>query len=181
MSTFSSIIAGFGGQGSLLMGKIMAYAGMLEGKEVSWCPSYGPEMRGGTSNCSVIYSAEEIAAPVIDHPDILIAFNEPSLDKFEGSVVKGGIIIVNSDIVHKHTTRDDVTFIEIPVDSLAAEINKRGANVYMLGALLPVFKDITLESAIGAVEHVFESKPKVIPSNIECLKAGKAYMEKLLK
>ena len=181
MSTFSSIIAGFGGQGSLLMGKIMAYAGMLEGKEVSWCPSYGPEMRGGTSNCSVIYSAEEIAAPVIDHPDILIAFNEPSLDKFEGSVVKGGIIIVNSDIVHKHTTRDDVTFIEIPVDSLAAEINKRGANVYMLGALLPVFKDITLESAIGAVEHVFESKPKVIPSNIECLKAGKAYMENLLK
>ena len=175
------LLAGFGGQGILFMGKMLAYFGLYENKEVSWLPSYGPEMRGGTSNCSVIYSAEEIAAPVIDHPDILIAFNEPSLDKFEGSVVKGGIIIVNSDIVHKHTTRDDVTFIEIPVDSLAAEINKRGANVYMLGALLPVFKDITLESAIGAVEHVFESKPKVIPSNIECLKAGKAYMEKLLK
>ena len=175
------IISGFGGQGVLSLGKFISYSAIHQNLNTSWLPSYGPEMRGGTSNCSVIYSAEEIAAPVIDHPDILIAFNEPSLDKFEGSVVKGGIIIVNSDIVHKHTTRDDVTFIEIPVDSLAAEINKRGANVYRLGALLPVFKDITLESAIGAVEHVFESKPKVIPSNIECLKAGKAYMEKLLK
>ena len=155
------IISGFGGQGVLSLGKFISYSAKHQNLNT--------------------YSAEEIAAPVIDHPDILIAFNEPSLDKFEGSVVKGGIIIVNSDIVHKHTTRDDVTFIEIPVDSLAAEINKRGANVYMLGALLPVFKDITLESAIGAVEHVFESKPKVIPSNIECLKAGKAYMEKLLK
>ena len=175
------MISGFGGQGVLSLGKFISYSAIEQNLNTSWLPSYGPEMRGGTANCSVIYSADEIAAPVIDHPDILIAFNEPSLDKFEGSVKEGGIIITNSDIVHKKTTRKDVRFFEIPVDTLAAEINKRGANVYMLGALLPLFKEISLESAIGAVEHVFESKPKVIPANIECLKAGNEYMKKLIK
>ena len=174
------ILAGFGGQGILSMGKFIAHAGLEEGRNVSWLPSYGPEMRGGTANCSVIYSSEEIAAPVIDRPDILIVFNEPSLDKFEASVKEGGVIISNSDIVHKKPTRKDVTHYEIPVDTLAAEINKRGANVYMLGVLLPLFGDITEEAATKAVEHVFEAKPKVIPSNIECLKAGIAYMKKLM-
>ena len=174
-------ISGFGGQGVLSLGKFISYSAIEQNLNTSWLPSYGPEMRGGTANCSVIYSADEIAAPVIDHPDMLIAFNEPSLDKFEKSVKPGGIIIINSDIVHKKTTRTDVTFYEIPVDTLAAAINKRGANVYMLGALLPLFKEISEESAIKAVEHVFEAKPKVIPMNIECLKAGNEYMKKLIK
>ena len=175
------IISGFGGQGVLSLGKFISYSAIEQNLNTSWLPSYGPEMRGGTANCSVIYSHEDIAAPVIDHPDILIVFNEPSLDKFENSVKAGGTIIINSDIVHKKTTRKDVRFFEIPVDTLAAEINKRGANVYMLGVLLPLFGDISEECAIYAVEHVFESKPKVIPSNIECLKAGIEYMKKLLK
>ncbi len=175
-------ISGFGGQGVLSLGKFISYSAIEQNLNTSWLPSYGPEMRGGTANCSVIYSAEEIAAPVIDHPDILIAFNEPSLDKFEGSVKKGGIIIINSDIVHKKTSRNDVKFYEVPVDTLASAINKRGANVYMLGVLLPIFGgDISEEAAIHAVEHVFESKPKVIPSNIECLKAGIEYMKNNLK
>ena len=174
-------ISGFGGQGVLSLGKFISYSAIEQNLNTSWLPSYGPEMRGGTANCSVIYSADEIAAPVIDHPDMLIAFNEPSLDKFEKTVKPGGIIIINSDIVHKKTTRTDVTFYEIPVDTLAAAINKRGANVYMLGALLPLCKEISEESAISAVEHVFEAKPKVIPMNIECLKAGIEYMKKLVK
>ena len=175
-------ISGFGGQGVLSLGKFISYSAIEQNLNTSWLPSYGPEMRGGTANCSVIYSAEEIAAPVIDHPDILIAFNEPSLDKFEGSVKEGGIIIINSDIVHKKTTRNDVKFYEVPVDTLASAINKRGANVYMLGVLLPIFGgDISEEAAVHAVEHVFESKPKVIPSNIECLKAGIEYMKNNLK
>ncbi len=175
-------ISGFGGQGVLSLGKFISYSAIEQNLNTSWLPSYGPEMRGGTANCSVIYSDEEIAAPVIDHPDILIAFNEPSLDKFENSVKEGGIIIINSDIVHKKTTRKDVKFYEVPVDTLASAINKRGANVYMLGVLLPIFGgEISEEAAIHAVEHVFESKPKVIPSNIECLKAGIEYMKKNLK
>lgn len=174
-------ISGFGGQGVLSLGKFISYSAIEQNLNTSWLPSYGPEMRGGTANCSVIYSSEEIAAPVIDKADILIAFNEPSLDKFENTVREGGIIIVNSDIVKKNTTRKDVKFYQIPVDTLASAINKRGANVYTLGLLLPIFGDISEEAAIHAVEHVFESKPKVIPSNIECLKAGIAYMKDLLK
>ena len=173
-------ISGFGGQGVLSLGKFISYSAIEQDLNTSWLPAYGPEMRGGTANCSVIYSADEIAAPVIDTPDILIAFNEPSLTKFEGTVKAGGIIITNSDVVKIKATRKDVKVYEIPVDTLASAINKRGANVYMLGALLPLFKDITLESAIKAVEHVFESKPKVIPANIECLKAGYEYMSKLI-
>lgn len=174
-------ISGFGGQGVLSLGKFISYSAIEQNLNTSWLPSYGPEMRGGTANCSVIYSAEEIAAPVIDHPDILIVFNEPSLDKFEHTVKPGGIVITNSDIVKKKVSRTDVTVYEIPVDTLAAQINKRGANVYMLGALLPLFHEISEEAAINAVEHVFEAKPKVIPMNIECLKAGIEYMKKLVK
>lgn len=174
------IISGFGGQGVLSLGKFISYSAIEQDLNTSWLPAYGPEMRGGTANCSVIYSAEEIAAPVIDTPDILIAFNEPSLTKFEGSVKKGGIIITNSDVVKIKATRTDCKVYEIPVDTLASAINKRGANVFMLGALLPLFKDISLESAQKAVEHVFENKPKVIPANIECLKAGHDYMSKLI-
>lgn len=174
-------ISGFGGQGVLSLGKFISYSAIEQNLNTSWLPSYGPEMRGGTANCSIIYSAEEIPAPVIDHPDVLIAFNEPSLVKFESTVKEGGIIIVNSDIVKIKTTRKDVTFYEIPVDTLAAQINKRGANVYMLGVLLPLFKEISEDSAIDAIKHVFESKPKVIPSNIDCLKAGIEYMKTHLK
>lgn len=174
------IISGFGGQGVLSLGKFISYSAIEQDLNTSWLPAYGPEMRGGTANCSVIYSADEIASPVIDRPDILIAFNEPSLVKFEGMVKQGGIIITNSDIVGIKATRKDCKVYEIPVDTLASAINKRGANVFMLGVLLPIFKDITMDSAVHAVEHVFEAKPKIIPVNIQCLKAGYEYMSKLV-
>lgn len=174
------IISGFGGQGVLSLGKFISYSAIEQDLNTSWLPAYGPEMRGGTANCSVIYSDGEIASPVIDSPDILIAFNEPSLVKFEGMVKPGGIIITNSDIVSVKSPRKDCKVFEIPVDTLASAINKRGANVFMLGILLPLFKDITMESAIHAVEHVFEAKPNVIPVNIKCLQAGYEYMSKLV-
>lgn len=174
-------ISGFGGQGVLSLGKFISYSAIAQNLNTSWLPSYGPEMRGGTANCSVIYSAEEIAAPVIDHPDFLLAFNEPSLVKFEKTVKPGGVIIVNSNIVHIEPTRKDVTIYKIPVDEMAAKINPRGGNIIMLGVLLPMFGDITEESAIHAIEHVFEEKPKVIPPNIECLKAGIAYAKEIMK
>lgn len=174
------IISGFGGQGVLSLGKFISYSAIEQDLNTSWLPAYGPEMRGGTANCSVIYSAEEIASPVIDSPDILVAFNEPSLVKFEGMVKPGGIIITNSDIVGIKATRKDCKVYEIPIDTLASSINKRGANVFTLGVLLPIFKDITMDSAVQAVEHVFEAKPKVIPANIKCLEAGYEYMSKLV-
>ena len=175
------IISGFGGQGVLSLGKFISYSAMEQDLNTSWLPSYGPEMRGGTANCSVQFSAEEIAAPVIDHPDILLAFNEPSLVKFENSVKPGGYIIVNSDIVKIECQRKDVTVYKVPVDGLAEKINKRGGNIIMLGILLPIFKEIKEESAIDAIKHVFEAKPKVIQPNIDCLKAGIEYTQNLMK
>jgi len=175
------VISGFGGQGVLSLGKFISYSAIEQNLNTSWLPSYGPEMRGGTANCSVIFDKNEIAAPVIDHPDILIAFNEPSLVKFEDTVKAGGIIITNSNIVKIPVKRTDVTVYEVPVDELAEKINKRGGNIIMLGMLLPLFKEISEESAIEAIKHVFEAKPKVIPPNIECLKAGIAHMNSLMK
>lgn len=172
-------ISGFGGQGVLSLGKFISYSAMYQNLNTSWLPSYGPEMRGGTSNCSVIYSAEPIAAPVIDHPDYLLAFNEPSLKKFEDSVVPGGTILINSDIVKIDVQRKDVKVYKIPVDTLAQKINPKGGNIIMLGILLELFGDLEEKYAIEAIEHVFESKPKVIPMNIECLKAGREYIKNL--
>ncbi|MBQ4049285.1 MAG: 2-oxoacid:acceptor oxidoreductase family protein [Clostridia bacterium] len=175
------IISGFGGQGVLSLGKFISYSAIEQDFNTSWLPSYGPEMRGGTSNVSVIFDKNEIAAPVIDHPDILIAMNDPSLAKFEDTVKPGGYIITNSNIVKLPVTRKDVTVYEVPVDDLAEKINKRGGNIIMLGMLLPIFKEISEESAINAIKHVFEAKPKVIEPNIQCLKEGIAYMQNLMK
>ncbi|MCL2821930.1 MAG: 2-oxoacid:acceptor oxidoreductase family protein [Firmicutes bacterium] len=166
------IISGFGGQGVLSLGKFIAHSALFQDLNTSWMPSYGPEMRGGTCNCSVIYGAGEVAAPVIDFPDILIALNEPSLDKFGPRVKKGGIIIVNSNIVKKKIDRSDVKFYEVPVDELAEKINKRGGNIITLGILIKLLGDLKQDSAEKAIKEVFADKPKVIEPNIKCLQAG---------
>jgi len=108
------IIAGFGGQGLMLMGRLLAYAGMLEGKKVAWMPSYGPEMRGGTANCTVIISSEEIASPVVTNPKTFIAMNKPSLDKFESSIQKDGLIVLNNSLIDQEVKRDDIKVLKIP-------------------------------------------------------------------
>jgi len=173
------IISGFGGQGVLSLGKFIALSALSQDLNTSWMPSYGPEMRGGTCNCSVIYGDGEIAAPVIDYPDVLIALNEPSLDKFGPNVVKDGIIIVNSNIVKKPVERKDVKVFKIPVDELAFKINKRGGNIITLGVLIQLLGDLKEACAEKAIREVFADKPQFVEPNVECLKQGMAFAAKL--
>ena len=121
MSTTRILFAGFGGQGILFAGKFLAYKGLIENKEVSWLPSYGPEMRGGTANCSVIISDEPIGSPIVSDPDVLVVMNLPSLDKYEDSVVSGGKIFVDSSLVDRKVKRDDVDVYYIPATKIAEE------------------------------------------------------------
>jgi 2-oxoglutarate ferredoxin oxidoreductase subunit gamma len=131
------LLAGFGGQGVLFAGKLIAEAGLIEGREISWLPSYGPEMRGGTANCSVVLSDEPIGSPLVTEPDVLIAMNQPSLDKFIGDVVPGGTVIIDSTMIPSVPPRADVRIIEMPATRLAEEAGLKGlANVVLLGRLM---------------------------------------------
>ena len=121
MSTLNILYAGFGGQGILFSGKFLAYEGLIAGKHVSWLPSYGPEMRGGTANCSVIISDEEVGSPIVDKPDVLVVMNLPSLDKYEDAVVPGGKIFVDSTLIERKVNRTDVSVFYIPATGIAAE------------------------------------------------------------
>jgi 2-oxoglutarate ferredoxin oxidoreductase subunit gamma len=131
------LLAGFGGQGVLFAGKLIAEAGLIEGRELSWLPSYGPEMRGGTANCSVCLSDEPIGSPLVTEPDVLIAMNQPSVDKFEVGVVPGGMVIVDSTMVQRVPEREDVRVYAVPATRLAEEAGLKGlANVILVGKLL---------------------------------------------
>jgi len=169
------IISGFGGQGVLLLGKLIAEAALIQELNTTWMPSYGPEMRGGTCNCTVQYAAGDISAPVVDQPDILIAMNEPSLDKFGPRVKPGGIIITNSNIVLKQCDRTDVKIYEIPMEEIAREANnKKGPNIVGLGAFVKLVGDIKEASACEAIKMTFSAPDKIkfVDSNIKCLKQG---------
>jgi len=129
------ILAGFGGQGVLLAGQIIAYAGMNEGKNVSWLPSYGPEMRGGTANCNVVVSDEEVGSPVVVEADCLIVMNRPSLEKYEKDLKPGGLLLLDSDLIEIEPTRSDIKVIKVPANSLAEQAGSiKAANMVMLGA-----------------------------------------------
>ena len=137
MSTISMILAGFGGQGILFAGKFLAYKGLVADKKLSWLPSYGPEMRGGTANCSVIISDDDIGSPIVSKPDCLMAMNLPSLDKFEGSVVAGGKIFVDSTLIERKVERDDVEAYYIPATAMAKELGYPTlANMIMVGKMM---------------------------------------------
>ncbi|MDO4710489.1 MAG: 2-oxoacid:acceptor oxidoreductase family protein [Peptostreptococcaceae bacterium] len=169
------ICAGFGGQGVMSMGQLLAYAGMLEDKNVSWLPSYGPEMRGGTANCSVIVADEEIGSPVItDDADIAIIMNLPSLLKFEKDVKPGGKIFVNESLIDQKVCRTDVEAYYVDANKIAADIgNPKAANLVMLGAALGKDKIVDSESILEAFKKVFgPSKEKFIPQNREALNQG---------
>ena len=134
------LFAGFGGQGLLFSGKVLAYKGLIEEKNVSWLPSYGPEMRGGTANCSVIISEDEIGAPIVLNPDVLVAMNLPSLDKYESAVKPGGTIFVESSLIGRRVQRTDVNVYYVPATGLAEEISApQLANMILMGKLLSVF------------------------------------------
>ncbi|MGI6004624.1 MAG: 2-oxoacid:acceptor oxidoreductase family protein [Christensenellales bacterium] len=168
------IIAGFGGQGVQSMGQMLAYAGMLEGKGVSWLPSYGPEMRGGTTNCNVIIADGGVGSPVVTRATSVMALNLPSLDKFENSVVPGGDLYINSSLVDRKCARDDINVYYIPCNELAAQIgNARVANIVMLGAFLEKSKAVSIQSVLDAIPGVLgERKKNLVPINKVALEKG---------
>ena len=170
------IFAGFGGQGMLLIGKFLAMACMLDGKHVSWLPSYGPEMRGGTANCSVIVSDAPVASPLVDKADVVVAMNRPSLDKFESHVKPGGTLVINSSLIDRKAERDDIQVVYCDATRIAEEVgNPKGANVAILGAMLqkaPVVSDELMSEAIRI--ELGERKAKFLPGNMKALEAGKA-------
>ena len=167
------IMAGFGGQGILLIGKMLAYAGMHEGKEVSWLPSYGPEMRGGTCNCTVVVSDKPVGSPVIRSPRAVLAMNLPSLEKFEPDIRPGGLLLINSSLINRGSDRKDLTVIEVPANQIATELgNPRGANMVALGAYLGATDAVSLDEVIAVIRETFAAKPAVIDINIEALRKG---------
>jgi 2-oxoglutarate ferredoxin oxidoreductase subunit gamma len=167
------IMAGFGGQGILLIGKMLAYAGMREGMEVSWLPSYGPEMRGGTANCTVVISDKPVGSPVIRSPRAVVAMNLPSLEKFEPDVRKGGLLLINSSLINRGAQRDDLTVIEVPANEMASDLgNPRGANMVALGAYLGATDAVSMDCVIEVIRETFAAKPAVIDVNIEALRKG---------
>lgn len=174
------IFAGFGGQGMLLIGKFLAEAGMETGKHVSWLPSYGPEMRGGTANCSVVVSDRLVASPLINVADTVLAMNKPSLLKFEGSVKAGGLLLINSSIIDIKTSRTDVDAVYVPCNEIAESIgNLKGPNVVFLGAYIAKKPDVISEDAIINAMRIElgEKKAKFLDGNIKALQAGMAYVK----
>lgn len=172
--THEIICAGFGGQGVMLIGQLIAYAGMFEGKNVSWVPSYGPEMRGGTANCSVVVSDEPVGSPVISEPNGVIVMNQPSLEKFLSAVKSGGVLVYNSSLITMKETRDDLQIIAAPANDLATELgNSKVANLVALGAFLQKTNVVTADGIGKALEKVLPPhRHKLIPLNLEALKKG---------
>ncbi len=168
------IIAGFGGQGVMSMGMLISYSGMKEGKEVSWMPSYGPEMRGGTANCTVIVSDKKIPSPLTSKADTVIAMNLPSMEKFSGMVKAGGYLFINSSLISKSCERDDIEVIKVPVNDIANKLgNSRIANMVMLGAYLSRKKIVDLEIIKKSLYNVLpERRHNLIPLNEKALDEG---------
>jgi 2-oxoglutarate ferredoxin oxidoreductase subunit gamma len=153
------IFAGFGGQGILLIGQMVAYSGMDVGLNVTWLPSYGPEMRGGTASCTVVVSDTPIGSPVVSSPEIAVVMNRPSLDKFGPMVRKGGLLFINSSLVDVRSGRSDIEEILIPCNDMAAKLgNPRAANIIMLGALIGRTKILSDSAIKGRIKYAFEKK-----------------------
>ena len=180
MKTTQILIAGFGGQGILFAGKFLAYKGLLEDLQVSWLPSYGPEMRGGTANCSVILSDDPVGSPIITHPDVLIAMNLPSLLKFEPTVQPGGVLIINSSLTDAKSSRDDLQVAYVPATEIAEQVgNPKGANVVILGAYMALRPDVVkVDTIIEAMkEELGPKKAKFLDGNVKALHAGMEYVK----
>lgn len=168
------LFAGFGGQGILFAGKFLAYKGLIENKQVSWLPSYGPEMRGGTANCSVIISDEPIGSPIVGSPDVLIAMNLPSLEKYENDVVPGGKIFVDSTLIAKKVERTDVDVYYIPATQMASDNNMTTlANMIITGKVLKEVEGFSIDNAEAALKKVVSARHMdLLDVNMNALKAG---------
>ena len=177
------ILSGFGGQGVLFAGQLLTYAAMDYGLEVTWIPSYGPEMRGGTANCTVIISTEEIGAPMVANPTAAVAFNRPSLDKFENIVRPGGVLVVNSSMVDRPVTRTGIKAVQLPASEIAERIgDKRLTNMVMLGALLANLSVLPIEAMERAIsEHTPARHARFIPLNLQAIRAGAAFLVEIVE
>ena len=174
MATKQYLFAGFGGQGILFSGKFLAYKGLTEDKQVSWLPSYGPEMRGGTASCSVILSDSPVGSPIVSKPDVLVAMNLPSLDKYENDVVPGGVIFVDSSLIERKVQRNDVTVHYIPATTLA---NKNGtptlANMIIVGKILKEFDEFNEDGVRAALGKVISAKrADMLEVNLKAMQLG---------
>ncbi|KLU66233.1 NADH-dependent phenylglyoxylate dehydrogenase subunit gamma [Desulfosporosinus acididurans] len=177
------ILAGFGGQGVMSMGQLLAYAGLEENKYVSWIPSYGPEMRGGTANCSVTISDKEVSSPIITEPNTLIVLNRPSLEKFEKDMQPGGWLLLNSSLIDLEPQRQDVNVFKIPSVDIASEKlnNSRVANMIILGAYIQLIGAVSLESVVKALKKVLpEYRHDLLPLNRQALELGIELARKVL-
>jgi 2-oxoglutarate ferredoxin oxidoreductase subunit gamma len=168
------IISGFGGQGVLFAGQVLAYAAMDAGKQVTWIPSYGPEMRGGTANCTVVIADQEIGSPLVKNPPLAIALNLPSFDKYEALMRVGGTLVVNQSMVNRDAKRTDINVIFVPANEIAEEIgDKRLTNMVTVGALSAVLSEVTLEGVEAALKgHLPARHQRLLPMNYEALRRG---------
>jgi 2-oxoglutarate ferredoxin oxidoreductase subunit gamma len=168
------VIAGFGGQGVLFGGQVLTYAAMDAGKEVTWIPSYGPEMRGGTANCTVVIADDEIGSPLAKHPPLAVALNLPSFDKYEAVLAPGGTLIVNQSMVDRPANRTDINVVFVPCNEIAEELgDKKLLNMVAAGALLTALPELTLKDVERALAtHLPERHQHLLPKNYEALKRG---------
>jgi 2-oxoglutarate ferredoxin oxidoreductase subunit gamma len=167
-------ISGFGGQGVISAGYLLAQAGMMEGREVSFFPAYGAEMRGGTANCSVVVASEEVSTPIVSTPDTAIVLNEPSLAKFEPTVKPGGLLIINSSLINSKATRKDIKVLYVPCNEIANELgNAKVMNMVALGAFVAATGAMSIDAIAKALPKVYKKlKPEVIELNVKALKRG---------
>ena len=177
MSTVQFLFSGFGGQGILFAGKFVAYKGLIEDKQVSWLPSYGPEMRGGTASCGVIVGDEPVGSPIVTSPDVLVAMNLPSLDKYEASVAPGGIIFMDSTLIERHVNRTDVTVYEIPATKLASDNGiPTLANMIIVGKILKVLGQFNKDDVDAALKKVISAKhANMMEANYKAMQIGADY------
>ena len=168
------IAAGFGGQGVMVLGQLVAYSGIAEDKHVTWIPSYGPEMRGGTANCAVVVSDEEIGSPVVNKSNITVVMNQPSLTKFEDSVIEGGYLFYNSDLVKYEEPRKDIHVIPVPAQSIAHELGSdKVANIVILGAIVEATGIVSHDICVETIkEKLGKRKPQFLPMNLEAFEKG---------
>ena len=179
MADHEIVIAGFGGQGLLFAGKVLAHAGLLEGRELRWLPSYGPEMRGGTANCNVILSDSPVGSPIVQRPNVLMVMNTPSLDKYESAVVPGGKIFLDSSLITRKVERKDVDVYYVPATRMASDMGTPGlANMVLLGTVIRETGCVKPETVDEALRHVIPArKANLFDANKAAVDAGRNYSE----
>ncbi len=177
MNTSQILIAGFGGQGVLFAGKFIAYKGLLENRQVSWLPSYGPEMRGGTANCSIILSDDPVGSPIVSTPNVLMVMNLPSLDKYENAVVKGGKVFIDSTLIGRKIERDDIEAFYIPATKMAQDAGiPTLANMIMVGKMIRETGMVSFDNMTDALKKVVSAKhADLLDVNLKAIEAGYNY------